>query len=51
MQQRPPSAITARVIRPPDTEPVENDWLTYSRAEKDRGGLDFDKGVPEVECH
>jgi hypothetical protein len=34
MPQRRTSSITSRVIRPPATEPVENDGLDYSLAER-----------------
>lgn len=34
MQQGRSSSITSRVIRPPETEPLENDWLNYSPAER-----------------
>ena len=33
-QHRASSAITSRVIRAPESEPLQNDWLNYSPAER-----------------
>ena len=33
-QHRTPSAITSRVIRPPESEPYQDEWLNYSPEER-----------------